>query len=86
MFKFLIPESFDSCDIIIFVKHKVGLAEIINPASLAEEENRIPRYCSLAKERNCIFRTIDSNATPIATLVDDVVTSQCFHADLTCNS
>ena len=26
-------------------------------------------------------KTIDSNATPIATLVDGVVISQCFHAD-----
>ena len=32
-----------------------------------------------------LINTIDSNATPIATLVDDVVFSSVFHADLTCN-
>ena len=33
-----------------------------------------------------LINTIDSNANPIATLVGDVVTSQCSHADLTCDS
>ena len=44
-----------------------------------------PRQFPPKEDRNEVI-TIDSNATPIATLVDDVVTSQCFHADLTCNS
>ena len=32
-----------------------------------------------------LINTIDSNATPIATLVDGVVFSSVFHVDLTCN-
>ena len=32
-----------------------------------------------------LINTIDSNASPIATLVDGVMFSSVFHADLTCN-
>ena len=39
----------------------------------------------LALQTLGLINTIDSNATPIATLVDDVVFSSVFHADLTCN-